>query len=114
MKNTEIRIGNYVYRNDILVTVDEQTFWDMKNNPEQYKPVPLSEYWLFKFDFAQLSSNIYAKGFFEVHFVVDSFYFRSYNVVKVKHVHELQNAYFAQNKLDLKSKRMPITVKLKA
>jgi hypothetical protein len=104
MKNTEIRIGNYVYRNDILVTVDEQTFWDMKNNPEQYNPVPLTEEWLFKFDFSQLSSNIYSKGFFEVHFVVDSFYFRSYNVVKVKSVHELQNAYFAQNKLDLKLK----------
>jgi len=115
MKNTEIRIGNYVYRNDILVTVDEQTFWDMKNNPEQYKPVPLTEHWLEKFGFEKIheyephDSYDYLKGFGDLD---ASGLWRNGKLVGV-HVecvnyfvhdaHQLQNLYFALTNQELKA-----------
>jgi len=119
MKNTEIRIGNYVYRNDILVTVDEQTFWDMKNNPEQYKPVRLTENWLEKLGFQKdmdgsfvyglialfkdkrLKQNVYLytdaiNSFHEGQWVV-------INDLKVEYIHQLQNLYFALTNQELKA-----------
>jgi hypothetical protein len=110
MKNTEIRIGNYVYRNDILVTVDEQTFWDMKNNPEQYKPVPLTEDWREKFGFEKTKFESSIKT---LKYEWTSIYFNNGYVeisvsghscpVSIQHVHQLQNLYFSLTNQELKA-----------
>jgi hypothetical protein len=129
MKNTEIRIGNYVYRNDILVTVDEQTFWDMKNNPEQYKPVRLTEDLLVRFGFEKYTwmDGYFMKtkfGHLMIQFYRDEIHLYFTNVgankdglkmtgrkyignlnstQNIKHVHQLQNLYFALTNKELKA-----------
>lgn len=62
MKASELRIGNKVFRKMLsyigddpsegfaVVTVDEETFNDMKRGAE-YKPIPLTSEWLERFDF---------------------------------------------------------------
>jgi hypothetical protein len=122
MKNTEIRIGNYIYRNDILVTVDEQTFWDMKNNPEQYNPVPITEGSLIKLGFVvtdDYGDQVYyaVKGYGNRHFYVCldheqiSFGLSVFNEItgifwddeKLQDIHQLQNLYFALTNQELKA-----------
>jgi len=109
MKNTEIRIGNYVYRNDILVTVDEQTFWDMKNNPEQYKPVPITEDWLEKLGFAvhwrkkQGVLQTYFKNGNRFHVTNSGNIVYGFKSKMLFGVHELQNLYFALTNQELKA-----------
>jgi hypothetical protein len=109
MKNTEIRIGNYVYRNDILVTVDEQTFWDMKNNPEQYKPIKLEEHWFkyfgaIKFDATDWVLKMGGLQFYcrynkKCYSSIEG----SYLSDRIEFVHQLQNLYFALTNQELKA-----------
>jgi hypothetical protein len=110
MKNTELRIGNIVKRNGLIVTVDEQTFWDMKNNPDQYKPVPLTEEWLLRLGFEKKQPNYtwYRKNRVTIN-VFNDVAFRlntnGYCVYKpFKHVHQLQNLYFALTGEELTTK----------
>ena len=112
MKN-ELIIGNYVIRNKVTVTCDEQTFWDIKNKPEEYKPIPLTEEWLQKFGFEKRDKNerwpidsfkkvILNRGVIHFYMKADgvdceignkSGY--SFGKPKIKYVHQLQNLYFA-------------------
>ena len=102
MKNTEIRIGNIINRNGLIVAVDEQTFWDMKNNPKQYEPVPLTEDWLEKFGFqkTKFESSIktlkyeWTSIYFNNGYIEISVRGHSYPV-SIQHAHQLQNLYFA-------------------
>jgi hypothetical protein len=106
MKNTEIRIGNYVYRNDILVTVDEQTFWDMKNNPEQYKPILISGHWLILFMFEKKTTSWTnwqrPSHIKEVRLNINGNRLL-HNGLKIEFVHQLQNLYFALTNQELKA-----------
>ena len=97
MKANEFRLGNKIIRNGIIVTVDEQTFWDIKHKPDEYKPVPLAEEWLLKLGFYKLD------GFYRLRSIVVSaihpngeFHFQMGNYpVSYRYVHQLQNLYFA-------------------
>jgi len=119
MKNTEIRIGNYVYRNDILVTVDEQTFWDMKNNPEQYTPVTTTEEWLKKLGFEQIEDfhgrlidgdEVHSERW-QKNGIVFWFFLGNLNDCTIngevafesEFVHQMQNMYFALTNQELKA-----------
>jgi hypothetical protein len=110
MKNTEIRIGNFVKRNDLIVAVDEQTFWDMKNNPEQYEPVKLTEDWLvrrfglekYEFDNGKLPQYRLENRLI----VVRGGFFYDYGTsAELKYVHQLQNLYFALTGEELTTKK---------
>lgn len=95
MKNTEIRIGNLIKRNGLVVTADEQTFWDMKKQPEIYEPIPLTEEWLQKFgkkNEAEFPS--YRIGRMLINFV-EGKWTEYVHRIHIKSVHQLQNLYFA-------------------
>lgn len=102
MKNTEIRIGNYIKRKGLVVQVDEQTFWDMKNNPEEYEPIELNKDWLYRLGFKSFDcfdGTKYTKNLIEVFKPLDENivfidYSRSGNNY-FKYVHQLQNIYHA-------------------
>ena len=108
MDNKEIRIGNLIKRNGILVTVDEQTFWDMKSNPDQYEPIMINEYWLKRFGFKEDPDGVYRRGgrelievfFFSAGFVVSS---QSIALPDVDFIHQLQNLYFALTGNEIKN-----------
>ncbi len=120
MKNTEIRIGNLINRNGLIVTVDEQTFWDMKNNPEQYNPLPITEEWLIKLGFVvtdDYGDQVYyaVKGYGNRHFYVCldheqiAFGLSVFNEItgifwddeKLQYIHQLQNLYWCLCSIEL-------------
>jgi hypothetical protein len=43
IKANDLRVGNKLIRNGIVVTADHQTFYDVINNPEQYEAIELTE-----------------------------------------------------------------------
>ena len=103
MKASELRIGNYVYFEDKLLKFDFEMGW----NFDYIKPIPLTEEWLLKFGFEKKYQTFEFKGLnidgTVVHFSFDKW--RSeYDIencdfteipAECKHVHQLQNLYFA-------------------
>jgi hypothetical protein len=66
MNNKNLQIGNLIKRNGLVVIVDEQTFWDIKNNPEQYEYIEDK-----KVDKKELCCNVFDK-------IKDSYYWMVY------------------------------------
>lgn len=96
----ELRIGNLVYiaEEDYVLTIDRQMFpmHPRLPNIEDYRPIPITEEWLLKFGFEK--DNDY--GFWtspNPKFIVDeNFVLCDIDItVAVKHVHQLQNLYYA-------------------
>ncbi len=101
MKANELRIGNWVSTNKIQkVTIETLEFLSNdKFNHENVTPIPLTEEWLLKFGL-----NEFVEGFWQITIGVDKFCinkegagyklsFMNYGIIK--HVHQLQNLYFA-------------------
>lgn len=105
----DLRLGNVVLRNGIVVTVDNQTFWDVEKYPDQYEPIELTEYWLLKFGFkpAEFHDFLY-KNIFIINY--GGKYYRAYLDgktkidVELKCVHQIQNLTFALTGEELKIK----------
>jgi hypothetical protein len=104
MKASELRIGNYVNDSIGLITIG------LNGNikfADAYHPIPLTEEWLLKFGFEKKYQTFEFKGLnidgTVVHFSFDKW--RSeYDIencdfteipAECKHVHQLQNLYFA-------------------
>ena len=107
MKANELRIGNYVNDSIGLITIG------LNGNikfADVYHPIPLTEEWLLKFglekryagwfeirsrfdgDYDEFSYNINTK---EIHLLQDSGRKYEVHLCNIKHVHQLQNLYFA-------------------
>ena len=105
MEANELRIGNYVNiglkLSDLRTDYDRITpsgLMDLHVNKETssfvYEPIPLTEEWLLKFGF-----NLYSK---EMYFIAgmkiwkcNEIFICNKNGIVIKHVHQLQNLYFA-------------------
>jgi hypothetical protein len=113
MKANELRIGNLLFdRGDKILRLD---YWDfmkpaqrmflgdselhpLTENLEYCKPIPLTEEWMFKFGFIKSSDNNYYKGGkFTIYNRFGNFGLigGSLSWKEFKHVHQLQNLYFA-------------------
>jgi hypothetical protein len=111
MKANEFRIGNYHFYH-IEDPLDERKEWDevtqiewddlrllseFKDNPE-FRPIPLTEEWLLKFGFHEIIDGNLRKGMLIVtkgskgELTVT---IRMIMIKTIKHVHQLQNLYFA-------------------
>ncbi|HAO26759.1 MAG TPA: hypothetical protein DCQ68_01875 [Chryseobacterium indologenes] len=103
----ELRLENKVLRNGIVVTVDNQTFWDLEKYPDQYEPIELSEDWLLKFGFE--SNNVVYK-IDNDRFIFELYFYDAWDLNYVEKqkfgngsaelsgywkIHELQNIFFA-------------------
>jgi len=108
MKNTEIRIGNIINRNGLIVAVDEQTFWDMKNNPQIYTPFPLTEKWLLRLGFEKhaLDMSVAPQYRWKNRLIIvrDGCFVDYGTSVQLKYVHKIQNLCFALTGEELKIK----------
>ena len=109
MKNTELRIGNYVTFTDetnTIVAISPADFareFHKGYHFDGYEPIPLTEEWLVKFGFERRQHQ---QGMhFKYHtvwignnrngrcFILKRTHGR--RIRRVKHVHQLQNLYFA-------------------
>jgi hypothetical protein len=116
MKANELRIGNLIFTGDdnMVLKVQHGTIRGVLYNHLNVKPIPLTEEWLLKFGFedslkgwggSQGSDYHYKKEFVEIQ-TYDSdnnWHLKNKFDVKFKHVHQLQNLYFALTGEELES-----------
>jgi hypothetical protein len=109
MKAKELRIGNLLYNDNVVVTIDARTIFDIWDDAglKKYKPIPLTEEWLLKLGFEKIyESNYRLKFDHKIHMecgydfskVEDKSeegfrYFGKY--IKIQHVHQLQNLFYS-------------------
>ena len=116
MKATELRIGNYIdYETEREIVTMQITYEYIRlihNGNKNFKPIPLTEEWLLKFGFEKEveykkkinfsrfhlfqinASNPYNdnENEFKVNFYQSK---QTVELCRIKHVHQLQNLYFA-------------------
>lgn len=116
MKTTELRIGNMLYcRNTVDVAIVElihKKHFDCRDDygmftPNgKYEPIPLTEEWLLKLGFEKDEYNnqkayYYTFNGFKLNVINGSLVIDNPNQlasaknIKIEHVHQLQNLYFA-------------------
>jgi hypothetical protein len=115
MKAKELRIGNYynnngeikqITPNDILQVWESERIW--------CKSIPLTEEWLVKFGFKHFADGQYEKIFENLDFNWDKecglyIFLRTQEdtieASHIKHVHQLENLYFALTNQELTIKK---------
>jgi len=106
MKATELRIGNWWTNGKENYVVDASTIYDMETAQKDgqydlYKPVPLTQEWLFKLGAQEKYSGIFVfktnkRSVIQLHkFITMDSYKCAQTRLKMNYVHELQNLYFA-------------------
>jgi hypothetical protein len=104
MKATDLRIGNLILKNNEIYEISSLFFVDLhdgtirENNNYVVKPIPLTQEWLLKFGFEVYEFNDKENqyGFKDRLIVIRDGLFCDYgSSVIIKHVHQLQNLYFA-------------------
>jgi len=115
MKARELMVGNYVYSlgtNEVQKTTgitEESPFIDTITfdylSYEEIEPVPLTEEYLFKFGFTY---NEKTECYHYYDFILNkSFVMQNIDIhVCLKHVHQLQNLYFALTGEELTIKKL--------
>lgn len=117
MKASELRIGNYLYNDNVVVKIDARSIFDIWDDEglRNYKSIPLTEDWLLKFGFKCVWSGQGEGSTFKLsdiylhsHDFVKNFSlveFQGKDVkIKINSVHQLQNLYFALTGQELKIK----------
>ena len=108
MEAKELRIGNNLYNDGVVVTIDARSIFDIWDDKglKNYKPIPLTEEWLLKFGFEKKQG-----GLESVYFILAGKCLLEYNLthkfadivrkvnldlfIELEYVHSLQNLYFA-------------------
>ena len=105
MKANEVRIGNYInYETEREIVTMQITYEYIRlihNGDKKFKPIELTEEWLLKFGFKQISERVYIKnyhygyefGITNIFIIKNDNCFMRYK--HIQYVHELQNLYFA-------------------
>lgn len=124
MKANELRIGNWIMLLDKTTQVDVVDYNQVIEteyglvNLKNVKPIPLTEEWLLNFGFETYTtekSKVYKLGNFMVIYVLKgrfagNKYLKAFNISfsefgHIKHVHTLQNLYFALTGEELQIKK---------
>ena len=105
MKANEVRIGNYIdYETEREIVTMQITYEYIRlihNGDKKFKPIELTQEWLLKFGFNQISERVYIKNYhYGYEFgITNIFIIKNDNCfMRYKHIqyaHELQNLYFA-------------------
>lgn len=102
MKANELRIGNWINDNgynSIIGVIDSHYHAiQISGSPrmialETIEPIPLTEEWLLKFEIK--IGNYYNTNGISTTTLATKFFFVECTEVDIKHVHSLQNLYFA-------------------
>ncbi len=112
MRPAELRIGNYVKIHESDKTNSIVTIYKIEEDAINgwifYEPIPLTEEWLLKFRFKRVGDSFYLNGFCVFIDSGNFFYgLRDEGLMDmyIKHVHQLQNLYFALAGEELKYKQ---------
>ena len=111
MRENELRIGNLVYHNDKIIEIKSLHPQDDDVNDEipfhSIFGIPLTEEWLLKFGFEKKGKRI-SKGWFYlwdengiIFFALAEMHDEIGQYLNIKHVHQLQNIYFALTNQEL-------------
>jgi len=102
MRINELRIGNLLYNDGVVVTIDARTIFDIWDDKglKNYKPIPLTEEWLLKFGFGKELDNFFRinkSNLIEILFHDNGVLVTTQSVClnHIKKVHQLQNVFFA-------------------
>ena len=116
MKAQDLRIGNYVEHHKEVVRIvgitEENPYIDTITidylDWDEIEPIPLTEEWLLKFGFVKLGKlDFFYISEQEMNFKVScdlkmiAWYNLQLHGVEIKHVHQLQNLYFALTNTEL-------------
>jgi len=126
MEASELRIGNLLVKDGIVVTIDGRSIFDMwsLDHEDKYQPIPLNEEWLLRLGF---SDKEYKKGYtgitfkgggmyldFPLHKPLEkgpwnenfTFDLPNHRYVDIPYIHQLQNLYFALTGKELEIKEL--------
>ncbi len=94
MNINELRIGNFIYLYNELITITAicYSFEDINKG---ITPILITEEWLLKFGFKSLFNGAgYVKNNTEIGYNHNGFYIIA-SGLEIKYIHQLQNLYFA-------------------
>ncbi len=102
MKAAELRIGNWVMYSS-KIQVNENKIRECVDHPDRFEPIPLTEEWLLKFGFINDIDEDWRNDILRLNADWNNeegwFFYVNYNGLRpsehIKHVHQLQNLYFA-------------------
>lgn len=113
LEQKDLRVGNladHLYAPDLFRhpggwmpnIIKVQDIVDIEKFPDNYRPIPLTEEWLIRFGFEEVSKDTWHKESFFIEFDIQAgFGFNIENnqgvhlLTGIEYVHELQNLYFA-------------------
>ena len=103
MNVKDLRIGNYLRKENTVVQIDARSIFDMSapNGMSKYEPIPLTEEWLLKFGFIDRYNARWLQDnkmtTWEVTIIDGKFHVTvngdEYRLCELHYVHELQNVY---------------------
>lgn len=107
MKTSEFRTGNNAYLKldtikDTVVIIIATDIMMLDEGKDHLLPIPLTEEWLTKFGFEKLTDRAYDRFLKQekefsmcIEWTVSGSYKLDYYLTEIRHVHQLQNLYFA-------------------
>lgn len=116
MNANELKIGNYLYNDGVLVKIDARSIFDIWDNKglKNYTQVPLTEKWLNDLGFSVISESSAGKRY---GYVIDGIFSSDLTFIfwkttkeagkffrcnlELKSIHQVQNLYFALTGEDL-------------
>ncbi len=115
MKAEELRIGNWVnlyddYNSQVTGLTNTKKVWCVDDptdkecawSTDKIKPIPLTEEWLLKFGF-EFDGMFYQFNKHQIRLIGEEvpYWIDSSYITNIKHVHQLQNLYFALTNKEL-------------
>lgn len=107
MKASELRIGNYVYRQSSKLIIDKSSVYQIENvnlqSSLKYDPIPLTKQWILDLGFKKIIESQYTLNTYEFYgFQIwdkfndfsDVVYLTSQGETHLETVHHLQNLFF--------------------
>ena len=96
----ELRIGNLVNtKNGIKKVTEIGIDYDCFFTQDHINPIPLTEEWLLKFGYIKIGNNYLIQG--HSIWICNDLFMCDKNGMILKHVHQLQNLYFALTNKEL-------------
>lgn len=102
MKANELRIGNWVYFHDGVFKIEPLTIFNISNEPQNYKPIPLTEEILLKSGAVKLDKLFPSYNLHGIVLnMVNNNWIEYVSRVKLNYVHKLQNFYYTHKEQEL-------------
>jgi hypothetical protein len=108
MTSKDLRIGNWVKWGDGIIQFELGMF--NREDIIYAEPIPLTEEWLLRMGFEKLNQHYWSLNGFNYQMIFSNnsldVHKRKYLIKNVKHVHSLQNLYFALTGQELEIKEI--------